>query len=191
MAPVKEAAQAADEIRITAERTKYMLSRMQLIAGYQVELIYRKLMLQPELKQLLFDFSKFRESTEHFAKFMDRLPQQIAKEREETIIQFMKNFSKERHSTIRQAVKELAKERETTLTSISKIIERERSALLAGIEEREATLNKGIIQIVSEFNTAAEHRIDHIFKRFIQLIVIFSICFLIIVVVHHLLSNRS
>jgi hypothetical protein len=190
LAPVKEAAQAADEIRITAERTKYMISRMQIIASFQVELMFRELMLQPEPKQLLFDLSKFRESTEHFAKLMDRLPQQITKEREETIIQFMNSFSKERNATIRQAAKELAKERETTLTDIAKIIERERTALLTAIEEYDNALQEDIVKIVSEFNTAAELRIDHIFKRFIQLIVIFSICFFIIIVVHHLLSKR-
>lgn len=190
LAPVKEAAQAADEIRITAERTKYMISRMQIIASFQVELMFRELMLQPEPKQLLLDLSKFRESSEHFAKLMDRLPQQITKEREETIIQFMNNFSKERNATIRQASRELAKERKTTLTDIAKIIERERTALLTAIEEYDNALQEDIVKIVSEFNKAAELRIDHIFKRFIQLIVIFSICFFIIVVVHHLLSKR-
>jgi CHASE3 domain sensor protein len=190
LAPVKEAAQAADEIRITAERTKYMISRMQLIANFQVELIFRELMLEPESKQLLFDLNSFRESAEQFAKLMDLLPQQIADEREDAIIQFMNSFSKERNATIRQAVKELAKERETTLTDIAKIIERERTALLTAIEEYDNALQEDIVKIVSEFNTAAEHRIDHIFKRFIQLIVILSICLLIIVIVHHLLSKR-
>lgn len=164
LAPVKEAALAADEIRLTAERTKYMISRMQLIVNFQVELIFRELMLEPESKQLLVDLTKLRETTEHFTKLMDLLPQQLADEREDAIIQFMNSFSKERNATIRQAAKELAKERETASTDIA--------------------------HIVSEFNTVAKHRIDHIFKRFIQLIVILSICLLIIVIVHYLLAKR-
>ena len=95
---------------------------------------------------------------------MDLLPQQLADEREDAIIQFMNSFSKERNATIRQAAKELAKERETASTDIA--------------------------HIVSEFNTVAEHRIDHIFKRFIQLIVILSICLLIIVIVNYLIAKR-
>ena len=191
LAPVKEAAQAADEIRMTAERTKYMLSRMQLMVNYQVDLMFRELMLQPESKQLLLDLSKFRESTQRLTRLMDLLPQQIAREREDAIVQFMSDFSKERNATIRQAAKELAKERETTLTEIAKIIERERTTFSAGIEKHENALQEDMFQIVSEFNTAAEHRIDHVFKRLVQLIAIASICLLIIIGVHHLLSKRS
>ena len=191
LAPVKEAAQAADEIRLTAERTKYMISRMQLIASFQVELMFRRLMLEPESKQLLLDLTKFSESTEHFTKFMDNLPQQIAKEREGAIAQFMNDFGKERSETIRQAAKEVAKERETTLINIAKIIERERTALLMGIGEHQDALKEDIVKIISEFNTDTEHRVDHIFSRLVQLILIFSICLLIIVIVHHLLSRRS
>ena len=191
LAPVKEAAQAADEIRLTAERTKYMISRMQLIANFQIELMFRQLMLEPESKQLLVDLTKFRESTENFSEFMNQLPQQIAKEREDAIVQFMDSFGKERFATIRQATKELAKERETTLADIAKLIERERMAFLTGLEKREDALRKDIANIVSEFNTVAEHREDHIFSRLVQLVIIFSICLLIIVIVHHLLSKRE
>ena len=52
----------------------------------------KDLMLQPEPKQLLADITKFREITEHFAKLMELLPEQIAKERKDAITQFMEKF---------------------------------------------------------------------------------------------------
>jgi len=201
LAPVEEAAHVADEIRLTAERTKYMLSRMQAITNFQVELMFKELMLQPEPKQLLFDITKFRETAEHFTKIIELLPEQIAKEREDAITQFMKDFSAERNATILQATAELSKERKAMFEDIAKLIEKERSALFKGIAKERSALFKGIAErqvnakedganIVSEFNTVSEKRVDHIFWRLIHLIIILSICVLIIVIVHHLLSKR-
>ena len=201
LAPIKEAAHVADEIRLTAERTKYMLSRMQAITNFQAELIFKELMLQPEPKQLLVDITKFRETTEHFNKLIELLPEQIVKERKSAITQFMEEFSKERHATILQAVRELNKERKATFEDIAKLIEKERSALFKQIEkersalfkeiaERQANVKEDGASIVSEINTVSERRVDHIFWRLIQLIIVLSICALIIVIVHHLLSKR-
>lgn len=201
LAPIEEAAHAADEIRLTAERAKYMLSRMQAITNFQVELMFKELILQPEPKQLLFDITKFRETAEHFTKIIELLPEQIAKEREDAITQFMKDFSAERNATILQAAAELSKERKAMFEDIAKLIEKERSALFKGIEKERSALFKGIAErqanvkedganIVSEFNTVSEKRVDHIFWRLTHLIIILSICALIIVIIHHLLSKR-
>jgi len=201
LAPIKEAAHVAYEIRLTAERTKYMLSRMQAITNFQVELMFKEFILQPEPKQLLFDITKFRETAEHFTKIIELLPEQIAKERGDAIKQFMKEFSAERNATILQATEELSKERKATFEDIAKLIEKERSALFKGIEKERSALFKGIAErqvnakedganIVSEFNTVSEKRVDHIFWRLIQLIIVLSVCVLIIVIIHHLLSKR-
>ncbi len=190
LAPLKEATHAADEIRRTAERTKYMLSRMLVVANFQIELLFKELMFQPEPKQLLVDITKFRETTEHITKLIELLPEQIAKERENAITQFMEKFSKERNATILQAAKELSKERNVTLKEIAQTIEKERSALFKGIAERQANAKEDGSNIVSEINKASEKRVDHIFWRLIQLIITLSICVLIIVIVHHLLSKR-
>lgn len=75
LAPVKEAAQAADEIRLTSERAMFLLSKMQIIMGLQAELVFKTLVMQPEVTSLLNDVAAFR-------KQFDELPTQIAHERQ-------------------------------------------------------------------------------------------------------------
>jgi hypothetical protein len=73
-APVTEATRAVDEIRFSAERGMYMVSRMQLTIGMQLELLFHQLTTQQEVRQVLSDITGFREVAE-------RLPAQISEER--------------------------------------------------------------------------------------------------------------
>ena len=50
---VSEAAQAADEIRLFGDRAMYLLSRMQVISNFQIDLAYRELVTEPEIRQAL------------------------------------------------------------------------------------------------------------------------------------------
>jgi len=63
-APVTEATRAVDEIRFTAERSMYRLSRMQVTLGPQIEMLYHDLATEPEIRQLLSDIAGFRETVE-------------------------------------------------------------------------------------------------------------------------------
>jgi hypothetical protein len=82
LAPIREATQAADEIRRTSERAMFLLSKLQLIAGFQVELVYKELVMQPEVITVLEDVTKFRETSERFASLLEKLPENVAGERE-------------------------------------------------------------------------------------------------------------
>ena len=52
-APVTEATRAVDEIRFSAERTMYLVSRMQVLLSMQGEIVYHDLANQPGVRQLL------------------------------------------------------------------------------------------------------------------------------------------
>jgi len=73
-APVTEATRAVDEVRFTAERVMYRLSRMQAALDAQIEMVYHDLVTEREVRQLLSDITGFRETVE-------RLPAQISEER--------------------------------------------------------------------------------------------------------------
>jgi len=74
-APVTEATRAVDEVRFTAERAMYRLSRMQATLNFQIEMLYHDLATEPEIRQILSDIAGFRDTVE-------RLPAQISEERE-------------------------------------------------------------------------------------------------------------
>jgi methyl-accepting chemotaxis protein len=81
LAPVSEATRAVDEVRMTSERAMFLLTKMQLIMGFQVEQVYRQLAMQPEVEKILADVSGFRETSERFADLFEKLPDQVAAER--------------------------------------------------------------------------------------------------------------
>jgi archaellum component FlaC len=81
LAPVSEATRAVDEVRMTSERAMFLLTKMQLIMGFQVEQVYRQLAMQPEVETILADVSGFRKTGERFADLLEKLPDQVAAER--------------------------------------------------------------------------------------------------------------
>jgi hypothetical protein len=89
LAPVEKAVQAADEIRMTSERAMFLVSKMQLLVGVQTELIYKELVMQPEVTSLLNDVTGFRQQ-------MGALPDQIARERHATLKEISQLAAKER-----------------------------------------------------------------------------------------------
>jgi len=90
-ASVKEAVQAADEIRLLGERAMYLFTRMQLLINEQSNLILTQLLTQPEVKQLLSDTSDFKETSERITVLLEQLPAEIDKQR----TQLMKDFLSE------------------------------------------------------------------------------------------------
>jgi uncharacterized protein YukE len=81
LAPVHEATAAVDEVRMTSERAMFLLTKMQLIMGFQAEMVYKQLVMQPEMDTLLKDISGFRMTADRFADIADKLPTRMADER--------------------------------------------------------------------------------------------------------------
>ena len=112
---VSEATRAVDEVRDTAERMRYLLMRMQLIAGFQGTLMYHELSAKPEFQQILTNINDLKSTADSFAATFDKMPDQIGKTADVTIKSFMERFAVERQATIEQFMKELNAERKEML----------------------------------------------------------------------------
>jgi len=112
LAPVKEAAQAADEIRATADRAIYLFNRMQLLIGTQMELLFLEIANKPEVTQLLYDTTRFRETAEKFARIIEQLPDKVTKEREAAVQQVGELIEKEQTAFFKGFDKREAKTRQ-------------------------------------------------------------------------------
>jgi len=88
LAPVREATQAAYQVRMTSERAMFLATKMQLIVNFQADFIYKQLVMQPEVVKALEDVTKFRETTERFAVLLEKLPADVAGEREAVMKEF-------------------------------------------------------------------------------------------------------
>ncbi len=81
LAPVREATAAVDEVRMTSERAMFLLTKMQLIMGFQAELVYKQLVLQPEMSGVFKDISGFRTTAERLTALLEQMPDLVAAER--------------------------------------------------------------------------------------------------------------
>ena len=100
LAPVREATEAVDEVRMTSERAMFLLTKMQIIMGFQAELIFKQVVLQPEMVTLLKDISGFRMAADRFAGLVEKIPEQLADEREATFSDAGKLIARERTAVL-------------------------------------------------------------------------------------------
>ena len=150
LAPVKQAVQAADEIRILGERALYLVMRMQELMASRAEYTVQKLLTTPEIAQLLSDVTAFREVSNRYAELMEVLPAQLTEQTQATIDQvmdqvtrqtvsiienMMQQVSVERYATIEQAMSGIAQERQVALQQLLNGVSAERRELLVGIEQ--------------------------------------------------------
>lgn len=112
LAPIREAKEAVDEVRMTSERAMFLLTKMQLIIGFQAELVYKELVMQPEMDTLLKDISGFRTTADRFADLLEKLPRQVSDERS------------------------------AALTAVEKLIARERIAVLKAVDDKATTIRQ-------------------------------------------------
>jgi hypothetical protein len=217
-APITEATEAVDEIRFSAERAMYLVSRMQAILIMQAETVYHDIATQQEVRQVLSDITGFREIAE-------RLPAQISEERK-NIMRDLESQEKTIRNVvgdIREMMKEgndlisLVNETTKTVGGVSEridtmirtpslerpfdIMDYQNTVLAASdtlkqansfLDSFDRTLTAQVIKnIVAEFDQVAENRVNHIFWRLAVLLVIFCASAVIIVIVHHLMSQRG
>ena len=126
LAPVREAKAAVDEVRMTSERAMFLLTKMQLIIGFQAELVYKQLVMQPEMDTLFKDISGFRTTADRFADLLERLPGQVADERS------------------------------AALTDVEHLVTRERIAVLKAVDDKAAVLhqiNKDVQETLDRVDT--------------------------------------
>jgi len=244
LAPIQEAAQAADEIRMTSERAMFLLSKMQLIAGFQVEQVYRQLVMQPEIIKVLENVTKFRKTSEHFTSLLEQLPKDVAGEREALMKAFDVRESKireimgEMQETLDRVDESFANLQKTTVEAhrlltgaektglvfqnlvqsvdqlATKFVSKESkestrpfdikdySEILTKLQDTVQRMNElvnnvnqtgspMVANMVDQFNDAADRRVDHIFWKLAQLILIISVLVIFILVVHNLFKRRE
>jgi hypothetical protein len=119
LAPVSEATEAVDEIRLLGERVMFLLSRSQLLVNFQIEVAFREWVTQPEMGRLLSDLHDLRNVSDHYAEIMAELPRELRETSDVTIAKIAARVTKERRETIEQFMTGLSRERQQLLTDIT------------------------------------------------------------------------
>ena len=123
---VAKATEQVEEARLLAERAMYLGSRLPLMTGAFANVWVTSLTSTPEVSSVLADLRQMSDVSGRLATVAEKLPENIAKEREATIDHLVDRLSKERYRTVKQVVGELSKERERTIIQIAEQVAKER-----------------------------------------------------------------
>ncbi|HIJ54886.1 MAG TPA: hypothetical protein HPQ03_02045 [Deltaproteobacteria bacterium] len=145
LAPIKEATEVVDEIRMLGERAMYKLSRMQLLLNLQVQMFLLDVMVQPEVEKILKEVPKFSTVSNRFADAVEKLPDQIKTERTDAINQAMNQLTRFRKETLNQLMNRVTSERKDLINQLMERIATERKAAVHQVLEGVANERKNIL----------------------------------------------
>jgi hypothetical protein len=138
---VEAATEQVEEMRLLAERGMYLATRMPQMSGLFAELWLTRLLENPHTAKVLTDVSTLSAATDRLAAAAEKLPDQIAVERNATIRQAVKSIAQERNSAVNQIAATLSAERKAALDAFASEEGRIR-ALLADLRQTLATGNE-------------------------------------------------
>ena len=150
---VEVATKEADEMRLLAERGIYLATRLPQLWGLFGELWLARMLDNPDVANILMDFSQLSDASTRLATTADNLPDQIAKEQKLVIKQAIESLSKERASAIEQLVSAVSTERKAAIEDF--LAEEQRiKGVLGDLRE---TLEAGN-QLIASINTLTDHQ---------------------------------
>lgn len=197
LAPVREAVQAADEVRAMADRAIYLLVRMQEIVSLRANLAVQDVLTIPEIDKLLSDITGFREVSERYAELIESLPAQINDQTNATIDQVMarvalqsqeivnhiiQQVETERSAAIEQALQGITQERKAALDQIIQGLEVQRTGTInqvfQGVAEERQAIIRDLTQLADRSEREVEEWITHIFVLFAAIVFVFFLLWL-------------
>ncbi|MDJ0875828.1 MAG: hypothetical protein QNJ02_11205 [Desulfobacterales bacterium] len=141
---VESASETAEEMRLLAERGLYLATRMPLLSGLFGDLWMTRIMKNPELQKALTNVALLSEGTAGLAAIAEKLPDQIATEREATIKQLMVEVTAVRKATMADFLAEFQRIEQRLIPEIAKAMDRAESE---GEELVDYTMRRAIILI--------------------------------------------
>jgi len=143
---VEAATEQVEEMRLLAERGMYLATRMPQLSGLFAELWLTRLLESPYTAKILADISTLSVATERLAAAAEKLPDQIAVERNAAIRQSMKSIAQERNSAVNQIAATLSAERKATIDAF--VAEEYRiRGLLTDLQQTFATGNEFVASV--------------------------------------------
>lgn len=137
LAGIDPAVREIEQSRDTAERMFFYAQRMPMVISWQMELLYRRMLTEPQLSQMLTDVTGFSDASKGFAQastqFADSVEsfrKQIPGEREQAIDQLGKLVAIERDAALRQATTQIATLRDGAIGQLNNAVSMQRDAIM-------------------------------------------------------------
>ena len=133
-----------EEMRLLAERGMYLGTRMPLLSGLFGDLWLTRIISNPNLQKVLTDVAQLSEGTAGLAAIAEKLPDQIATEREATIKQLMGEVTAIRKATMADFLAEFQRIEQRLISEITNVMDRAESE---GEELVDHTMRQAIVLI--------------------------------------------
>jgi hypothetical protein len=161
---VESASESVEKMRLLAERGMYLATRIPLLSGLFGDLWLTRIMNNPELQKALSDVSQLSQGTAGLAAIAEKLPDQIATERE---------------ATIKQLAGEITAARKAAMTDV-----------LAEFQRIEARLIPEIAKAMDRAESEGEELVDHTMRQAIILIAIWLVGYVVARLLIQFFSNK-
>src|SRR5215470_2256912 len=170
LAPIKQAAQAAEEMSILGERVLYLLLRMQELLHARAKLTVQELFTTPEMAQLLDDVTGFRQVSERYAELFESLPAQLTAHMRGTIDQTLAQGMRQSAALTDHVMQQVSAERQAVMRQSAALIDHVIQQVSA---ERQASIEQAMRGIDQE--RQAEQWLTHGFVLLAALMLIFFV----------------
>jgi hypothetical protein len=141
---VESASESVEEMRLLAERGMYLATRIPLLSGLFGDLWLTRIMNNPNLQKALTDVSQLSQGTAGLASIAEKLPDQIATEREATIKQLAGEIAAARKAAMADFLVEFKRIEERLIPEIANAMDRAESE---GEELVDHTMRQAMILI--------------------------------------------
>jgi len=112
---VAKATEQVEEMRLLSERAMYLGSRLPMMTGAFADVWASRLTRNQDVKSIIVDLNRLADVTQRIADISEKLPDDLAKERDTAINQLLGGISVEREKTINQLMQEISRERRQTI----------------------------------------------------------------------------
>jgi hypothetical protein len=156
-ASLDPAVQQVERSRETAERMFYYLQRMPVIVAGQTQIVYQRMMIDPEMVRFIDNTAEFTTSTLRFANAtvdtanaIKEFPKFMTVEREQAVVQLSKEVGAQREAAGKDVAQAVANERDAALKQVDVTIEKQRDSAIKQLESAVETQRDAAIKQVAE-----------------------------------------
>ncbi len=96
MANLDPVAQELQSYRELAERLTFLVERMPMVIGWETELVARRVIAAPQIKDFVTNTGKFADATSRFVDVTAKYPQDLSAERQAAVTQIADEVTKQR-----------------------------------------------------------------------------------------------
>jgi len=182
--------------RTLTERMVFMVSRLPVLASYQVDLAAISATGTPEVRAFVASTEKFAEATTQFANAASGYPKALGTEREALVKQLAEATARERQAAIEQAAKSVAAERETIFKQIDAQDGRIRAILaqvkdvVARAEQAGTTVNASTSQTVASTEQSTHRILDHAFRLALVFVAVVVLGVPLVLLIYRAINRR-